>query len=267
VSPDRRPVAVFDSGIGGLSVLRALHAALPHEDFVYFADTAHAPYGERDDAFVIERSLAIARTLLVAHAAKALVVACNTATAAAIDALRATYPSTPIVGIEPALKPAAALTRTGHVAVLATQGTLQSTRFAALCEAHGAQAEFHCVAGTGLVEAIERAATDPESDTTKLIAICDHLTLTFGVFGPQKGGMDVLVLGCTHYPFAMPHFQRLVGPDVAILEPGAAVARRAAELLALHGLRGRNSGNGSTTYRCSGDAIALENTAKRWLES
>src|SRR6185369_13653234 len=125
----RKPIGVFDSGVGGLSILRALRAELPQEDFVYFSDAAHAPYGERGDLYVVERSRAIAQQLLDEHRIKALVVACNTATAAAVHLLRAEHDRIPTVGVEPALKPAAALTRTGRVAVFATRGTLGSEKF------------------------------------------------------------------------------------------------------------------------------------------
>ena len=127
-----RPIGVFDSGVGGLSVLNALRAELPHERFVYFADTAHAPYGERSEAYVAERTRAVARQLVADHAIKALVVACNTATAAAVHLLRTDHPQLPLVGLEPALKPAVAQSRTRHIAVLATRGTLASRKFDAL---------------------------------------------------------------------------------------------------------------------------------------
>ena len=135
------PIGIFDSGIGGLSVLKALRAELPCEDFIYIADSGHAPYGERDDAHVVARSLAISK-YLVKQNIKALVVACNTATAAAIDQLRATYPTLPIVGVEPALKPAVQLSQTKHIGVMATRSTLASARFAALLAAHSDQARF-----------------------------------------------------------------------------------------------------------------------------
>ena len=136
-----QPIGIFDSGVGGLSVLKALRAELPHEDFIDIADSGHAPYGERDDAYVVARSLAIAK-YLVKQNVKALVVACNTATAAAIDLLRATYAALPIIGVEPALKPAVQLSRTKHIAVMATRSTLASARFAALLAAQSDQARF-----------------------------------------------------------------------------------------------------------------------------
>ena len=152
------PIGVFDSGIGGLSVLRALRAALPHDDFVYFADSAHAPYGERDDAHVQARSRAVLAELQAAHGIKAFVIACNTATAAAAEALRAAHPDQVIVGIEPALKPALTLTRTGRIGVLATRGTLASPKFRALHHGLATRAEFVLQPCDGLATAIEKEA-------------------------------------------------------------------------------------------------------------
>jgi glutamate racemase len=151
------PIGVFDSGIGGLSVLRALQKALPHERFVYLADNAHAPYGEKSEAFVRERTETIAAHLLAQHHIKALVVACNTATAAAIHELRALHPQLPLVGVEPALKPALALSRTGHIGVIATRGTVASDKFARLLASVQSEAHFVVQACNGLALAIEQS--------------------------------------------------------------------------------------------------------------
>ena len=161
------PIGVFDSGIGGLSVLRALRAQLPHERFVYFADSAHAPYGERGEAFVLQRSLHIAAQLQAQHHIKALVVACNTATAAAVRTLRSKAPDLPLVGIEPAIKPAAALTQTGRVGVVATRGTIESDKLARLIALHGGRkarrfrvqpdAQHGVVAGAGAVQQVKKS--------------------------------------------------------------------------------------------------------------
>ena len=221
VSP--QPIGVFDSGIGGLSILKALRAELPLENFIYIADSAHAPYGERDDAYVITRSRAIAAHL-VSQNIKVLVMACNTATAAAIDPLRAQYPFLPIVGVEPALKPAVALSKTGHIAVMATRSTLTSARFQALMAAQKSLAVFTVTPCDGLAEAIEQSVTT--KNATKIIAACARITSRIGPFGIQKGHVDTLVLGCTHYPFAAAHLRLLVGPDVHLLDNGEAVARQ-----------------------------------------
>jgi glutamate racemase len=229
------PIGVFDSGIGGLSILKALRAELPHERFVYFADTAHNPYGEKSDAFVIERSRAITQQLIAQHHIKALVVACNTATAAAIDTLRAEHPGLPIIGVEPALKPAVAISQTKRIAVLATRGTLQSAKFQTLLQSLAGQAEFVCTPCDGLADLIERspsAAGYNEQYTTNLIAACAIFIRACGTFGTQNGQIDTLVLGCTHYPLVLPAFRQAVGNAVHIVDNGQAVAKRVAALIA-----------------------------------
>jgi glutamate racemase len=224
------PIGVFDSGIGGLSILKALRAELPHERFVYFADTAHNPYGEKSDAFVIDRSRAITQQLIAQHHIKALVVACNTATAAAIGTLRAEHPGLPIIGVEPALKPAVAISQTKRIAVLATRGTLQSTKFLALKASLADQAEFICTPCDGLADLIERSQST--QDTTNLIAACAIFIKASGIFGTQMGEIDTLVLGCTHYPLILPAFRQAVGNTVHIVDNGQAVAKRVAALIA-----------------------------------
>ena len=220
------PIGVFDSGIGGLSILKALRAHMPLEGFVYFADSAHNPYGDKSDAFVIDRCRAITGQLVNAHHIKALVIACNTATAAAIHLLRAQYPSLPIIGVEPALKPAVAVSRTQRIAVLATQGTLLSAKFLALKASLADQAEFICTPCEGLAEMIERSLET--QDTTKLIAACAAFAWASGTFGIKKG---TLVLGCTHYPLVLSAFRQAVGNAVHIVDNGHAVARRAQQLV------------------------------------
>jgi glutamate racemase len=224
-----RPIGVFDSGVGGLSVLRALRAELPHERFVYVADSGFAPYGERDDAYVVQRSHAITDYLVKTHGIKAMVVACNTATAAAIHTLRKDYASIPVVGIEPALKPAAASSRTGVVGVIATRYTLQSEKFAALLRSLHGQARFILQPCDGLVRAIE------QNDTIKIRAACAEYTGAMGTFGLETGEMDTLVLGCTHYPFIADELRACVGSDIAFVEGGAPVAKQTHRLLAAQG--------------------------------
>lgn len=253
-----RPIGVFDSGIGGLSILKALRAQLPCERFVYFADTGHAPYGERSDAFVVERSLAIAGELVEHHRVKALVVACNTATAAAIDAVRAAYPGLPIVGVEPALKPAAAISQTRRIAVFATRATLASGKFAALHASLAQRAQFVLQPCDGLAAAIETG------DATKTIALASHYIGAAGRFGTQTGEIDTLVLGCTHYPFAMPVLRELLGGDVAIVETGVPVALRARRLLEGAGQLNA-SGEAGVQWSTTGSLPALEAFAARWL--
>jgi glutamate racemase len=223
-----RPIGVFDSGVGGISVLKALRAELPLENFAYIADSGHAPYGERDDAHVIDRSQRVA-DWLVGQRAKALVVACNTATAAAIHLLRRRYPGLPIIGVEPALKPALALSQTKRIGVMATRGTLASRKFQALVAPLDSQADFVLQPCDGLADAIERSAAGGAG--AQMLDACKRHTEAMGSFGANPGEIDVLVLGCTHYPFAGDTLQKLVGPDVQIVSNGDAIARQTLRLL------------------------------------
>jgi glutamate racemase len=257
------PIGVFDSGVGGLSVLRALRAELPHERFVYVADSGHAPYGERDDEHVIRRSQTITRHLIDHHAIKALVVACNTATAAAIRLLRATYPELPIIGIEPALKPATLLSKTGLIGVMATRGTLNSEKFRALLESLHGKATFVLQPCDGLAHAIEH------ENAIKTEALCADYTGAMGLFGTKSGEMDALVLGCTHYPFAADILRQHIGPDVPLLEGGIPVARQTRRLLAERNAL-QLGGDESTSraglvLQTTGDAQELQSAAARWL--
>lgn len=255
---DARPIGVFDSGTGGLSILKALRAHLPCEDFVYFSDAAYAPYGERDEAHVVARSVAIADELVAQHGVKALVVACNTATAAAIAALRDAHPALCVIGVEPAIKPAVALSRTGHIAVLATRGTLHSRKYEALLASLHGQAMFHPVACDGLAAAIERA------DAPELIALCARYMGAAGTFGSEVGQIDAVVLGCTHYPFVLPELVRHAASDTQFLEPGAPVARQLARRLeAASQLQA--AGAGSIGLIGTGDLQLLASAAARWL--
>lgn len=216
-----RPIGVFDSGVGGLSVLRHVRAMLPGEDLLYVADSAHAPYGDKSAQFIEARAVAIAE-FLVARDAKALVVACNTATAAAIVALRQRF-DLPIVGMEPAVKPAAEATRSGVIGVLATSGTLDSGKFAELVRRFGSQARVIVQPCPGLVEQVELG--DLAGPLTR--------RLLEGFVAPLlDAGADTLVLGCTHFPFLEPLLRELVGGEVAIIESGAAVARQLVRRLA-----------------------------------
>lgn len=253
------PIGVFDSGIGGLSILKALRLELPHESFVYFADSAHNPYGEKSDAFVIERSCAITRQLMDEHRIKALVVACNTATAAAIHILRAQYPALPIIGVEPALKPAVAASVTKRIAVLATRGTLHSAKFQTLLQSLQGQAEFICTPCDGLAEQIEHRM-DAE-DATNLIAACDRFCWASGTFGIQKGEIDALVLGCTHYPLVLQHFRQAVGHAVHIIDNGQAVARQVRRLITLTS----KAQDASVKLLSSATTDHLRTAAQRWL--
>ena len=266
--PSSAPIGVFDSGIGGLSVLQALRAELPHEHFIYLADSGNAPYGEKGDDFVRQRSLAIARHLRQHHAIKALVVACNTATAAAIPALRAALPELPMVGVEPALKPAVALSRTGHVGVIATRGTVGSSRFQNLLHTHGQQVHWHVQACDGLAQAIEASTWQADGNLAEIEALCARYISVLGPFGPNPGHMDTLVLGCTHYVFARPVLQRLVGPHVHLLDTGKAVAQQTQRLLQQGQLLAPPPPATTTAAMqlfTTGQLPALQAAAQRWL--
>lgn len=256
-----QPIGVFDSGVGGLSILRALRAELPAEDFIYLADAGFAPYGERPEAFVVERARAVAQRLRDEHAIKALVIACNTATAAAVQLLRGELPGLPIVGVEPALKPALALTRTGRIGVLATRGTLASAKFASLLQSlPDHQAQFLLQPCDGLADAIEN------HDEARIDALCHRYTGELGSFGSGAGEIDTLVLGCTHYPFAQDTLRALLGPSVQIVETGLPVARQTRRVLDAAGLLRPGTAAGSTVrYLSTGDEALLRRSAARWL--
>lgn len=231
------PIGVFDSGIGGLSVLQALRAALPGEDIVYIADSAHTPYGERSDAFIIERSQVIAEQLRDTHGAKLLMIACNTASAAAAERLRQDNPGWPIVAIEPALKPAARATRSGHVGVLATRSTLGSDKFAALrhsiVDTH-AGLHVSTLAADGLAAAIEHWAQS--GDERACGALLDRYLAQLLAASDAPAPIDRLVLGCTHYPLLRPQIARRLPPGVALVDAGLPVARQVQRLLHATGL-------------------------------
>lgn len=219
--PGQNPIGVFDSGVGGLSVLKHIHALLPRESLIYVADSANAPYGNKTPEEITERCMALT-DFLMAHGAKAIVVACNTATAAAIDVMRREY-DLPIIGMEPAVKPAAAASRNGIIGVLATVGTLKSAQFAALLEAYGRNVKVVTQGCVGLVECIERGELDGSETRALLEKYLKPLL---------DEGADTIVLGCTHYPFVKPLIQELVGNDVTLVDTGAAVAKRLQSLLA-----------------------------------
>jgi len=254
-----KTVGVFDSGVGGLSVLRALLNELPGVRFVYVADRAYAPYGERTVAEITDRSERITTWLRHTHHIDALVVACNTATALAIDSLRATHPDLPIVGVEPALKPAAALSQTRHIGVIATRGTLNSQRFARLRSqlenTAAIPVHFVCQPCDGLADAIERG--DLQTQQT----LCERYVQALRHEAP--GDMDTVVLGCTHYPFAADTLAQLLGPDVTLVDTGVAVARRTRDVL---NMSAPINGDTETPLLWStGDPATLSQAAERWL--
>jgi glutamate racemase len=246
------PIGIFDSGVGGLSVLRHIRAQLPREHLLYFADSGFAPYGDKAEQVVTDRVLSVA-SFLVAQGAKALVVACNTATIAAIKLLREQYPAIPIVGVEPGLKPGAAATRNGKVGVLATEYTLSGEKFLLLRDqvVHQTNTEFLLQACVGLADQIELGELD--SDATG--AMLERYV------APLLGqGVDTLVLGCTHYPLVQASIERVVARasarEVVLIDTGEAVARQLARLLAGAGTLRAGTGATLTGYT-SASATAL----------
>lgn len=219
------PVGVFDSGVGGLSVVRAIVELLPGESLTYIADTAHCPYGTRSPAYLQERAQRIV-DYLAGEGCKAVVVACNTATVATVGYLRSRF-NLPIIGIEPAIRPAAAGTQSGVIGVLATATTLESAHLAALIERHTDYHEVVTSACPGWVEAVEADALDTP-ETAALVR--QHVQPLL------DAGADTLVLGCTHFPFLRPLIEAVAGPQVRILETGMPVARQLQRQLLAHGL-------------------------------
>lgn len=222
----RAPVGIFDSGLGGLSVLRAVRSQLPDEALIYVADSLYAPYGERDDDFIADRTLAIGEWL-VAQGAKALVVACNTATAQSIALVREKLPIQ-LIGVEPGVKPAASQSKSRVAGVLATRVTLRSARFQALLERYASDCRFLCQPGHGLVEAVERC----DIGSPELRALIESYLQPM-----LDAGADTLVLGCTHYPFLDAAIRDIAGDRLTLIDTSVAIARQLERVLDQQGLR------------------------------
>ncbi len=218
-------VGVFDSGSGGLSVLREIRKILPRERYIYYSDNAHCPYGEKSPEYITERGRAITREL-ISRGADAVVVACNTATAAAIATLRAEFPI-PFVGMEPAVKPAALGTRTGVIGVLATAGTLKGLKYLNTRGRFEDAVRIVEHVGTGYVELVESLELEgPHAEQVVGASLKPLL----------DEGADIIVLGCTHYPFLLPLMQKLASPEVSFIDPAPAVARRLQDILRQEGV-------------------------------
>ena len=213
-------IGVFDSGVGGLSILRALHQRLPDASMIYLGDVAHAPYGDRPAAAVVERSLLVVEWL-IAQGATMVVVACNTVTVLAIEALRARWPAVVFVGVEPGVKPAAAQSRTGRIAVMATVATAGSARLKHLIARYTEGAHVHVQPCPGLADVIERG----ELEGTELMAVlspnCDAI---------RAAEVDTVVLGCTHYAFVDEAIRELLGDGITVIDTATAIAERGASL-------------------------------------
>jgi glutamate racemase len=250
------PVGIFDSGVGGISVLREIRALLPAENLVYYADSAHCPYGGKPREQIIARACAITERL-IERGAKLVVVACNTATIAAVEHLRATYP-VPFVGMEPGVKPAVAATRTGVVGVLATGAALAGEKFHHLLATHARDVRVITQPCPGLVEQVEAGALEDPHTQALVERYVQPLLAQHA---------DVLVLGCTHYPFLRPLIQRVAGTGVTLLDTGAAVARQVRRVLERETLLSAEGSAGSIDWESSGDAVAYAVLRERLLRA
>ncbi len=244
MSSPQNPIGIFDSGVGGLSVLRAMRAQLPGEAVIYFGDQGHVPYGPRPLEQIQSFSEGITQFLLNQEA-KIIVVACNTASAAALKYLRKKFPAVSFVGMEPAIKPAAEHTETGIVGVLATPATFQGALYTSVVERFGAGVELLQSTCPGLVQRIE--AGDLDGASTRVI-------LENALFPMLERNIDTVVLGCTHYPFVIPLIEEIVGDNVRVIDPAPSVARQAKRLLEAQGMLNPSEARGDIRFFTSGDA-------------
>ena len=246
------PIGVFDSGLGGLSVLRDMRTLLPAEDILYYADNAYCPYGLRSQPEIQERSRLITQ-LLIDRGAKAVVVACNTASSMAITDLRIHFPGLDIIGLEPAVKPAVKLTRSGKVGVLATPRTVAGERLRWLIETHAGGVEVHTVAAAGLVELVESGELSGPAVVGMLRPLLDPMI---------AAGVDVVVLGCTHYPFLRGSIESYMGPDVPVIDSGLAIARRTRHVLDAASLLTASTDAGTMQLMTSASVAEVEPVAR-----
>ena len=242
-----QPIGVLDSGVGGLSVLKAIRSQMPHENVLYLGDQAHVPYGPRGQEQIKEFSAGITRFLLE-HGAKLIVVACNTASAAALYDLREMFPEVPFVGMEPAVKPAAETTKTGKVGVLATPTTFAGELYASVVERFAQDVKIFTSTCPGLVEHIE--AGDLDSPSTRDI-------LQRALEPMLEAGIDTIVMGCTHYPFVIPVIESITGPGIRTIDPAPAIARQVTRLLEQHQWLNPSQIKGDVHVFTSGDVEKL----------
>jgi glutamate racemase len=258
---DARPTAcigVFDSGVGGLSVLRALKRRLPDAPLCYLADSAHAPYGELPASRIVERSEHLTQVLRQ-QGARLVVVACNTATAVAIDGLRQRFPALPLVGVEPGVKPATLLSARRRMVVLATPATVASERLRSLVERHGGDCRVDLVACPGLADLVERGLDDPPALGDVLHGIVQAV---------RQADADTVVLGCTHYPFVAAELQAALGPGVRLVDTADAVAEQVGRLwseVEAPGATGLDGAGEAIRLFSSGDGTTLQRMAAQWL--
>ncbi|MGE5072068.1 MAG: glutamate racemase [Anaerolineae bacterium] len=250
-----RPIGVFDSGVGGLSILRAMRQLMPQEDVLYFGDQGHIPYGPRSAGQIRDFSAAITRFLLERHA-KLIVVACNTASAAALTSLREAFPDVGFVGMEPAVKPAAESTKTGVVGVLATPATFQGALFASVVERFARGVELLQDTCPGLVQQIE--AGDLDGPETRRI-------LESALRPMLARNIDTVVLGCTHYPFVIDQIQAIAGGRVRVIDPAPAVARQILRMLERKGIQRTEGARGTVRFFTSGTSVDLRGLLPRLL--
>jgi glutamate racemase len=249
---NRRPVGVFDSGVGGLAVLRHLRLLLPSEDVLYVADSAWCPYGPRPAATIRERMVVVV-SALQAQGVKLVVVACNSATTAGLAAVRRAFPGLDFVGTEPAVKPAAVQTRTMSIGVLATAATATGGALSRLTARYGGGVAVHVAVPDGLVELVEQG----DGDSAAAEALLRPILRAW-----RRAGVDVVVLGCTHFPFARRAVERAAGPGIAVVDPTPAVARQAARILAAAAALAPAGPPGRTTFLTSGDPARLFSTVR-----
>lgn len=249
------PIGIFDSGVGGLSVLREIHSLMPNEHIIYFGDQGHVPYGPRSMEQIQNFSEGITNFLLK-HNAKIIVVACNTASAAALKYLREKFPDVQFVGMEPAVKPAAEKTQTKKVGVLATPATFQGALYASVVERFASDVEIFQNTCSGLVNQIEAG----ELDTEKTKKILDDALLPM-----LEKNIDTIVLGCTHYPFVIPLIQKIVGENVRVIDPAPAVAKQVERLLNANGLRSSSNENAEVVFFTSGDVNSTESVVSKLI--
>ena len=242
------PIAIFDSGVGGLSVVRAIVAQHPQEDLLFLADQYHVPYGPRSLDEIRQFSESITRYFMV-QGAKLIVVACNTASAAALHYLRETFPDTPFVGMEPAVKPAAEHTHSGVVGVLATPATFQGELYASVVERFASDVKIMQNTCSGLVEQIE-AGNFMGGETERIL----HNALAPMI----AAGLDTVVLGCTHYPFVIPQIKQIVGENVRVIDPAPAIARQVGRLLDKHSLHTPNTQPGQKRFLTTGSETKFQ---------
>jgi glutamate racemase len=254
VSRSSGPIGVFDSGLGGLSVLRALRTQLPGESFIYLADSAFCPYGEKDDLTIESRVKELVGAL-VERDCKAAVIACNTACAVALGSLRSQF-ALPIVGLEPAVKPAILRSKHRRVAVLATPRTARGEKLRRLIETYANGGVVETIPAPGLVDLIEAGQVHSRQTRSLLSQFLE---------GPLARGCDAVVLGCTHYPFLAGVIAEIVGPSVAILSSGKPVARQTERILERDGLRSSSIRGGDCLYLTTGEVLVFETMASRLL--